>query len=79
MNSVEERIRAAIRAASGTVHMVPPLRLPPESGTSPRLRSGSRARRPRLLRTWMAPVTAAMAVLAIGVLKPMRRAWMERG
>ena len=67
MNAVEERIRAAIRAAGDTVHEVRPLPLPPEPGTARGLRSGARARRARIWRTWMAPVAAAAAVLAVGV------------
>jgi hypothetical protein len=65
MNSVEERIRAATRAVDGAVREVRPLRLPPAAAPGPG--SGARARRARHWRTWLAPATAAAAVLAIGI------------
>ncbi|WP_300612803.1 hypothetical protein [Trebonia sp.] len=67
MNTVEERIRAATRAVDGAVSRVRPLDLPPAAGTSPGPRPGARVRRARRWRTWLAPVTAAAAVLAIGI------------
>jgi hypothetical protein len=63
MSDVEERIRAATRAVDGAVREVRPLRLPP-SGSGSRAR---RARRARWPKAWVAPVTAAAAVLAIGI------------
>jgi hypothetical protein len=60
MNTLEDRVRAAARAAAGTVaaDSAPPLRLP-EGGHRPGLRGWSR--RPR----WIVPLAAAAAVIAL--------------
>lgn len=57
MNTLEDRLRAAARAAAGTVAdgTAPPLRLP-----QPGRRSGLRGRFP-----WIVPLTAAAAVIAL--------------
>jgi hypothetical protein len=68
MNAIEERIRAAARAAADTVppDSVPPLRLPAASPS--RFRRGRRDPRPGAV--WvrrLAPVAAALAVVAVVV------------
>jgi hypothetical protein len=68
MNTIEERIRAAARAAADTVppDSVPPLRLP--AGSPSRFRRGRRDPRPGAV--WvrrLAPVAAALAVVAVAV------------
>lgn len=71
MNAVENRIRAATRAAGDTVREVRrPLRLDrfdPGADGAAGPGPGIRVRRARHWKAWMAPVTAAAAVLAIGV------------
>jgi hypothetical protein len=62
MNTTEDRARAAMRAIAWTVNDAPPLRLPRRHSTAP----APRARR-RRWRPWIAPLAAAMAVLAIAV------------
>ena len=63
MNSpVEDRIRAATRAAAGTVRSVRPLELP-----EPSVRHVRRARWARHWSLWMAPAAAALAVAVIAV------------
>jgi hypothetical protein len=57
--SLEERVRAATRAAAGTVEQIPDL-APPE--TAPR-----RPTVPRRLRPWLAPLAAAAAVVALAI------------
>ena len=66
MNTLEERVRAATRAAGDTVapDSVPPLHLP--SGDPRRSRGGSRS----LASVWarrLAPLAAAMAVVALAI------------
>jgi hypothetical protein len=68
MNTIEDRIRAAARAAAGTVppDSVPPLRLP--AGRPSRFRRGHRDS--HLGVAWarrMAPLAAAVAVVAVAV------------
>jgi hypothetical protein len=66
MNTVEERFRAATRAAADTVapDSVPPLRLPsPEAGRS---RGGSRSSASAWARR-LAPLGAALAVVALAI------------
>ena len=68
MNTIEERIRAAARAAADTVppDSVPPLRLP--AGSPSRFRRGRRHPRPGTV--WvrrLAPVAAALAVVVVAV------------
>ena len=64
---VEDQIRAAIRAKAETLREVRPLRLPPAPGAQPGLGSGFLPRRARRLRPWIAPVTAAVAVIALAI------------
>jgi hypothetical protein len=64
MNQVEERISAAVQAAAGSIRDIRPLVLPPADGRPRRPGSGARARRPR---TWLAPVAAAAAVIALAI------------
>jgi len=59
MNTTEDRARAAMRAIAGTVNDAPPLPLG-------RSHAGARTRRPRW-RPWIAPLAAAIAVIAIAV------------
>lgn len=64
MNSpVEDRIRAATRAAAGTVRSVRPLELPEPDLARPR--PARRARWARHWRLWLAPTAAALAVAVI--------------
>ncbi len=61
MTSVEDQVRAATRAAAETLREVRPLRLPPAPGTA-------RGARPaRRFKGWIAPVTAAAAVVALAI------------
>ncbi len=66
MNTIEERVRAATRAAGDTVapDSVPPLRLP--SGDPARSRRGSRSSASVWARR-LAPLAAAMAVVALAI------------
>ena len=64
---VEDQIRAAIRAKAETLREVQPLRLPSEPGGQPGPGSGTQPRRARRLRPWIAPVTAAAAVIALAI------------
>jgi hypothetical protein len=65
MNTIEERVRAATRAAGDAVtpDSVPPLRLPAPDRA--RRRRGSRARTRARWTAWMAPAAAAVAVVVI--------------
>lgn len=65
MNTIEERIRAATRAAADTVppDSVPPLRLPAERPAWFRWRPAATARA-----GWLAPAAAAAAMVVIAVL-----------
>ena len=66
MTAVEDRTRAAMDAITGLVERVPPLPLPPPPGAVP----GRRRRVPlprRRWGAWLAPVTAAAAVVAIAI------------
>ena len=65
MNTIEERVRAATRAAGDTVppDSIPPLRLPAPDRA--RRRRGSRARTRARWTAWMAPAAAALAVVVI--------------
>jgi hypothetical protein len=71
VNALEERVRAATHAEAATMREVRPLRLPPASyaptGERSGPRSGATARRARRPRTWIAPVTAAAAVIALAI------------
>jgi hypothetical protein len=62
MNTTEDRARAAMRAIARTVDDAPPLRLPRRHSAAP----APRARRLRW-RLWIAPLAAAMAVVAIAL------------
>jgi hypothetical protein len=64
---VEDQIRAAILAKAETLREVQPLRLPSEPGGQLGPRSGTQPRRTRRLRPWIAPVTAAAAVIALAI------------
>jgi len=67
VTAVEDRTRAAMDAISGLVERVPPLTLPPP-GTAPgRRRLGRRPSPGRSWGSWLAPVTAAVAVVAIAI------------
>jgi hypothetical protein len=67
VNTVEDKIRAATRAEAATLRELPPLRLPPAAGELPGPGAAGRARRARRFRTWVAPVTAAAAVVALAI------------
>lgn len=67
MTPVEDRTRAAMDAISGLVERIPPLTLPPPAHAAP---AGRRGRLPSPWRrwgSWLTPVTAAVAVLAIAI------------
>jgi hypothetical protein len=66
VNTVEEKIRAATRAEAATLRELGPLRLPPAPGELPGPEA-ARTRRQRRLRPWIAPVTAAAAVIALAI------------
>jgi hypothetical protein len=63
---IEERVRAATRAAADTVapDSVPPLRLAPDRSFRSRLRASARA---STWTRWLAPTAAAVAVVAVAV------------
>jgi hypothetical protein len=67
MNAIEDRLRAATRAVAGTVApgSAPPLHLPGQLDTAPRGRRGPRLRADRQWPGWLAPLTAAAAVVAV--------------
>ena len=67
MNAIEDRLRAATRAAAGTVApgSAPPLRLPGEPDTAPGWRRGPRLRTGRNWPRWLTPLAAAAAVVAV--------------
>jgi hypothetical protein len=67
VNSVEDQIRAATRAEAETLREVRPLRLPPAPGALPGPGFSAPARRARRFRPWIAPVTAAAAVIALAI------------
>jgi len=65
---VEDQIRAAVRAKAETLREVRPLRLPSAPGAQPAgPGSGTRQRRAHRFRVWIAPVTAAAAVIALAI------------
>jgi hypothetical protein len=67
VTAVEDRARAAMDAITGLVERVPPLTLPPPPEAAPRRRRArGPASRPRW-GSWLAPVTAAVAVVAIAI------------
>jgi len=67
MNAIEDRLRAATRAAAGTVApgSAPPLHLPGEPDTAPGWRRGPRLRAGRNWPRWLTPLAAAAAVVAV--------------
>lgn len=67
MNAIEERLRAATRAAAGTVApgSAPPLHLPSEPDTAPGWPRGPGLRAERHWPGWLAPLAAAVAVVAV--------------
>jgi hypothetical protein len=67
VNTVEVKIRAAIRAEAATLREMRPLRLPPAPPEMPRPQAAVRTRRARRFRTWIGPVTAAAAVIALAI------------
>ncbi len=72
MNSVEDTVRAATRAYGGIVRELRPLELTPApaelASDAPHGRGSSGGpRRARPRRSWLAPLAAAAAVLAIGI------------
>jgi hypothetical protein len=67
VNTVEDKIRAATRAEAATLRELGPLRLPPASGELPRPEAAARTRGERRFRPWIAPVTAAAAVIALAI------------
>jgi hypothetical protein len=64
MNSLEDEIRDALRSEAGRLREVRPLRLEP---APQRLRPVTAPRRARRLGAWVAPVTAAAAVITLAV------------
>jgi hypothetical protein len=67
MTAVEDRTRAAMDAVTGLVERVPPLTLPPPPGAVSRRRRGRVPLPRRRWGSWLAPVTAAAAVVAIAI------------
>jgi len=67
MNPVEDQVRAATRAQAQTLREVRPLRLTQAPQTAAWRRPGARARRTRIFKTWIAPATAAAAVIALAI------------
>jgi hypothetical protein len=67
VTAVEDRTRAAMDAITGLVEGAPPLTLPPPPGAVPRRRRGRVPSPRRRWGSWLAPVTAAVAVLAIAI------------
>ncbi len=65
MRPVEDRTRAAMDAITGLVDSVPPLPLPPPPGAASRSRRRRRVPWPQYWGSWLAPVAAAAAVLAV--------------
>jgi hypothetical protein len=67
MNAIEDRLRAATRAAAGTVPpgSAPPLQLPGRLDTAPGGRRGPRLRAGRRWPRWLTPLAAAAAVVAV--------------
>jgi hypothetical protein len=67
MNAIEDRLRAATRAAADTVApgSAPPLHLPDRLDTALRGRRGPRLRGERHWLRWLGPLTAAAAVVAV--------------
>ena len=63
MNTIEDRLRAAVQAAAGTVApgSAPPLNLPGQPGRPGRARRPRRSGWPR----WVAPLVAAASVIAV--------------
>jgi hypothetical protein len=66
VTAVEDRTRAAMDAVTGLVERVPPLTLPPPPGAVSRRRGRAPFPR-RRWGSWLAPVTAAAAVVAIAI------------
>ena len=66
MTAVEDRTRAAMDAVTGLVERVPPLTLPPPPGAVSRRRGRAPFPR-RRWGSWLAPVTAAAAVVTIAI------------
>lgn len=76
MMSAEDRARAAMRAIAATVDDAPPLRLAPTPGApapdtpvphAPGHQPPDRGWHVRPRRTWIAPASAALAILAVGL------------
>jgi hypothetical protein len=67
VTAVEDRTRAAMDAVTGLVERVPPLTLPPPPGAVSRRRRGRVPFPRRRWGSWLAPVTAAAAVVAIAI------------
>jgi hypothetical protein len=67
MNPVEDQVRAATRAQAQTLREVRPLRLTQAPQTVAWRGPGARARRARRFKTWIAPVAAAAAVIALAI------------
>jgi hypothetical protein len=67
MNAIEDLLRAATRAVADTVAhgSAPPLHLSGQVDTAPRARRGLRLRAERHWPGWLAPLTAAAAVVAV--------------
>jgi hypothetical protein len=67
VTAVEDRTRAAMDAVTGLVERVPPLTLPPPPGTVSRRRRGRVSFPRHRWGSWLAPVAAAAAVVAIAI------------
>ncbi len=68
MTAIEDRTRAAMDAITGLVERLPPLPLPPPAlPGAPARRRGRVPSARRRWRSWLAPVAAAVAVLAIAI------------